>query len=141
MKKEQQLLDIIKKWSSNKVAFPDSWSDEKQLETTNLSYKTYDGGARYKNIVITVGGTIKYEIDYRGDTIEVSHPLAFPLTAAKALELVTTIYTEAMSLESMVEGRAKLREDIAKLKADSKTKAKEARKLEETLKLEAETKN
>ena len=133
MKKEQQLIELIRKWSSNRVAFPDSWSDDKQLETANLSYKTYSGGERYKNIVITVGGTIQYDINYRYDTIEVSHPLAFPLTAAKALELVTTIYTEAMSLESMVEGRAKLREDIAKLKKESITKAKEAKKLEQAL--------
>lgn len=136
MKKEQQIVELIKKWASNKVAFPDSWSDDKQLETTNISYKTYSGGSDYKNIVITVGGTIKYEIDYRYGLIEVSHPLAFPLSPAKALELLTTIYTEAMSLESMVEGRAKLRQEIAEKKSKSKELAKEARKLEAALESE-----
>lgn len=137
MKSEKQLLEIIKKWSSNKVAFPDSWSDDKQLETDNISYKTYSGGATYKNIVITVGGTIEYDINVRGDKIEVTHPLSMPLTPAKALELVTTIYKEALSLESMVEGRAKMREEIAEKKKKAKTLAAEARKLEEVLNEEA----
>lgn len=136
MKKEQQIVELIKKWSSNKVAFPDSWSDDRQLETANISYKTYSGGGEYKNIVITVGGTIKYEIDYRYGLIEVSHPLSFPLSPAKVLELLTAIYTEAMSLESMVEGRAKLRQEIAEKKKKSKELAKEARKLEIALESE-----
>lgn len=133
MSKEQQLVALIKKWGSHKIAFPESWSDDRQLSSANISYKTYSGGDNYKNIVVTVDGVLKYDINLRYDKIEVTHPLSSPISVAKALELVTLIYQEATSMESIVEGKANLRQKIADTKKKIRELNKELSKLNNQL--------
>ena len=130
---EKELVDLITRWSSNKIAFPASWSENKQLDSYPISYRTYNGGGEYCNIELTLGGTVEYSINLRYGEIEVVHSLSNPLSAKKALELVKTVYEEAISMESIVEGKASMREEVAKKKKQAKELIKEATKLEMTL--------
>jgi hypothetical protein len=131
--KEQEIIDILQKMNTNKLVMPDGWSDDRQLGGANISYKTYSNGKDYFNLDITIEDT-HYSVMLRSGRIVVEAPLAKQMNATKALEIVKTIYQEATSPESLIEGEASLRANIASAKKDVARRKLELRKLEEELK-------
>lgn len=128
-KAEQEIVDILNKMGSNKLVMPDGWSDDRQLGTANIAYKTYSGGSTYKNLDFTIDD-VSYSVQLRYGRIVLEAPLAKQLNATKLLEIVKTIYQEATSPESLVEGEANLRAKIAKAKSAIRSKRIELQKLE-----------
>lgn len=126
-KTEADIIELITKWYSHKVAFPDSWSDERFLSSSPISYKTYDSGnIRYLNIEVTVDD-VEHSFNLRNGSLIVASPLTKQLKPDRILVILNDIYTESTSIESIVEGQANLREKIA-------NKKKELRRLNKSIK-------
>lgn len=130
---EKEIVELVTKWYSSKVAFPNGWSDEKYLASSEVSYKTYDSGSiRYVTIELVINGTT-YALGLRGGTVEIAGPITKRLSPKSVLEILNAIYTEATSIESMVEGKVKIRKDIADKRIQIKRLNKEIKTLEESL--------
>ena len=128
-KAEQEIVDILNKMGTNKFVMPSGWSDDRQLGTANISYKTYDGGGGYKNLDFTIED-VSYSVQLRYGSIVLEAPLSKPLSAYRLLDIIKTIYQEATSPESIVEGEANLRAKIAEAKKAISDKKKTLFKLE-----------
>lgn len=131
-KAEQEIIDILNKMGTNKFVMPSGWSDSRQLGTANISYKTYDGGSEYKNLDFMIED-VNYSVQLRYGSIVLETPLSKPLSAYRLLEIIKTIYQEAISPESIVEGEANLRAKIAEAKKDIYNKKLELKKLNREL--------
>ena len=128
-KAEQEIVDIFNKMASNKLVMPSSWSDQRQLGTADISYKTYDGGPTYRNLEFTIKG-VSYSVGLRNGHIEIQAPLSKPLSANKLLEIIKVIYQDETSPESLVEGEANLRTKIREVRQSINSKKTELKKLE-----------
>ena len=126
---EQEIVDILMKMSTNKIVMPSGWSDDRQLGTADISYKTYDSGSDYKNLDFTIDDN-SYSIQLRYGKIVIEEPLTRRLSPVRVLEIINTIYKEATSPESIIEGEANLRAKIAGVKRDISRKKTELYKLE-----------
>lgn len=118
IKIEKEIADIVKTMSRSKIVMPDGWSDEKQLETAPISYKTYNSGSgNYLEVDLVIDGT-EYRLQVIYGKVRIEEPLCKHLTPSRLFEIINTIYTEAISPQSIIEGRANLRSKIAKAKKE-----------------------
>lgn len=139
MSNKECLIDILKKMSVVKNIMPDGWSDDKQLNGHDISYKTYNGGSNYMTIEITLNGVDTYKIHYYYGEITVEEPFDKHLSQSKIVELLKTVYTESISPEMIAEGKVLIREKIARARKEIKDKQIDINKLLEQLNGEEKT--
>lgn len=139
MSNKEQIIDILKKMSVVKIIMPDGWSDDKQLNGHNISYKTYNGGSDYMTMEITLNGVDTYKINYHYGDIIIEEPFDKHLSQSKIVELVKTVYTEAISPEMITEGKVLIREKIAQARKEIKRKKIDINNLLEQLNGEEKT--
>ena len=118
---KQTIIGLISTMESNTFLLPDSWSDDMQMSTRDMSYKTYvgsRGAGRYINIVMS-SPELNIEIDIRGEEITLDKMGLFQkrVQPKQVLELIQAIYNEKYSFRESAEGLTKLRKEIAEKRA------------------------
>ena len=130
-----EITELVNKWSQVRAVYPLSWSDERFLSSEDISYKTYlaDGGRNaHKVVEVTIKGT-KNTLAFLSDGVLLETSIAKPTSPKAILEALNAIYTEVTSIESIVEGKAALRKEIAQAKRDIKAKQRKIKEMEAEL--------
>lgn len=127
-----EITELVNKWSQVRAVYPLSWSDERFLSSEDISYKTYlaDGGRNaHKVVEVTIKGK-KNTLTFWSDGVLLETSIAKPTSPKAILEALNAIYTDVMSIESIVEGKAALRKEIADSKRDIKQKQRRIKEME-----------
>ena len=132
---KKDLISIIEKMEINTYLLPESWSDEIQMATRDMSYKTYVGKrgiGRYINFVIK-SPKLNVDIDFRGDDVRVNTSIDKPIKVKEMYEAVLAIYEEKHSFIDMAEGVSNLRKQISEKRRNIETAKKEIKILEQQI--------
>lgn len=113
---KQTIIGLIRTMEGNTFLLPDSWSDDMQMSTRDMSYKTYVGSrgvGRYINIVVS-SPELNIEINVRGAEITLDKIGLFQkrVQPKQVLELIQAIYNEKYSFRESAEGLTKLRKEL-----------------------------
>ncbi len=130
-----EITELVNKWSQVRAVYPLGWSDERFLSSEDISYKTYlaDGGRNaHKVVEVTIKGT-KNTLAFLSDGVLLETSITKPTSPKAILEALNAIYTEVTSIESIVEGKAALRKEIAQAKRDIKAKQRKIKEMEAEL--------
>ena len=127
-----EITELVNKWSQVRAVYPLSWSNERFLSSEDISYKTYladEGRNAHKVVEVTIKG-MKNTLTFWRDGVLLETSMAKPTSPKAILEALNAIYTEVTSIESVVEGKAALRKEIADAKRDVKQKQRRIKEME-----------
>ena len=127
-----EITELVNKWSQVRAAYPLYWSDERFLSSEDISYRTYlaDGGRNaYKVVEVTIRG-VKNTLTFWSAGVLLETSMAKPTSPKAILEALKAIYTEATSIESIVEGKVAIRKEIVAAKREIKEKQRRIKEME-----------
>ena len=127
-----EITELVNKWSQVQAVYPLGWSDERFLSSEDISYKTYladEGRNAHKAVEVTIRG-MKNTLTFWSYGVLLETSMAKPTSPKAILEALNAIYTEVTSIESVVEGKAALRKEIADAKRDVKQKQRKIKEME-----------
>ena len=131
----QDITALVNKWAQTRVAYPVGWSDWQHVASEEISYRTYlaDQGLNAHKVVELKIKNKETKLAFWSDGLKVENVITEPVSAKVILAALKTICTEATSIESIAEGKVKIREEIARRKSSIKAEFREIKKLETEL--------
>lgn len=123
-KMSKEITDLVNKWSMIRVAYPVGWSEERFVMSEDIRYKTYladDTPNAHKVIDLKIKD-LKAKLTFWTSGLTLETSVANPVSPRAALEALKIIYTESTSIENMIEGKIKIRKEIAELKTSIEQK-------------------
>lgn len=113
----EEITNLVNKWSIVRVAYPVGWSEERFVMSEDIRYKTYladDSPNAHKVIELKIKD-LKAKITTWSSGLVLETSIENPVSSKAVLEALKIIYTESTSIENIVEGKIKIRKEIAEL--------------------------